>query len=390
MSDTHAYSSDIAFTPAVKAIQTRKGSREAYANVEQRGGWRTEIDENLAAFLGETNSFYLATASADGQPYIQHRGGPKGFVKILDKTTIAFADFGGNRQYITQGNLSENPRAYIFVMDYAHRRRVKLWGEARVVDDDPALTQSLMPQGYKARPEQVILFRIAAWDTNCPQHIPQKFDAADVAAALASRDARIAELEAELAAVKGPARSSGLSSRRLLLLPPGELRVILPHQPVDIGGEIIEFLHPLAQRRIEEGRQNAGQRAKGSGIGAARRVAHQVRFVAELHREREQRADRQVHVIVRRMAAKPADQVVFGDAELGILAQLFAHVLGRAVEEMRRSLGKIVRIDPARTDQRPIDMVLDHPLERPGLARGPAGSRARRNQNRICPRYGRG
>jgi len=203
MSDSHAYSSDIAFTPAVKAIQTRKGSREAYANVEQRGGWRTEIDENLAAFLGETNSFYLATASADGQPYIQHRGGPKGFIKILDKTTIAFADFGGNRQYITQGNLSDNPRAYIFVMDYAHRRRVKLWGEARVVDDDPALTQSLMAQGYKARPEQVILFRIAAWDTNCPQHIPQKFDAADVAAALASRDARIAELEAELFAVRG-------------------------------------------------------------------------------------------------------------------------------------------------------------------------------------------
>jgi predicted pyridoxine 5'-phosphate oxidase superfamily flavin-nucleotide-binding protein len=203
MSETHAYSSDVAFTPAVKAIQTRKGSREAYANVEQRGGWRTEIDENLAAFLGETNSFYLATASADGQPYIQHRGGPKGFVKILDKTTIGFADFGGNRQYITQGNLSENPKAYIFVMDYAHRRRVKLWGEARVVNDDLALTQSLMPQGYKARPEGVILFRIAAWDTNCPQHIPQKFDAADVAAALASRDARIAELEAELAAARG-------------------------------------------------------------------------------------------------------------------------------------------------------------------------------------------
>jgi predicted pyridoxine 5'-phosphate oxidase superfamily flavin-nucleotide-binding protein len=110
MSETHAYSSDVAFTPAVKAIQTRKGSREAYANVEQRGGWRTEIDENLAAFLGETNSFYLATASADGQPYIQHRGGPKGFVKILDKTTIAFDDFGGNRQYVTQGNLSGKPK----------------------------------------------------------------------------------------------------------------------------------------------------------------------------------------------------------------------------------------------------------------------------------------
>jgi uncharacterized protein len=203
MTETEAYSSDVAFTPAVKAIQTRKGSREAYAQVERNGGWRSEIDEKLAAFLADTNSFYLATASRDGQPYIQHRGGPKGFVKVLDKSTIAFADYSGNRQYITQGNLSENPQAHIFVMDYAHRRRVKIWGEARVVDDDPALLASLMPKAYRARPEQVILFKIAAWDTNCPQHIPQKFDAADVATAIASRDARIAGLEAQLARLKG-------------------------------------------------------------------------------------------------------------------------------------------------------------------------------------------
>lgn len=203
MSDVHTYSSDVAFTPTVKTIQARKGSRETYARQEARGGWRIEIDEYLAAFLGEANSFYLATATADGQPYIQHRGGPKGFIKILDKNTIAFADYAGNRQYITQGNLSENPRAYIFVMDYAHRRRVKLWGEARVVEDDPALIEALMPKGYRARPEQAMVFRIAAWDTNCPQHIPQKFDASDVAAALAARDERIAELEAELAALKG-------------------------------------------------------------------------------------------------------------------------------------------------------------------------------------------
>jgi predicted pyridoxine 5'-phosphate oxidase superfamily flavin-nucleotide-binding protein len=199
MSDTHTYSSDVAFTAAVKAIQARKGSRDAYARVEQNGGWRTEIDDDLAAFLAAQDSLFLATATADGQPYIQHRGGPKGFVKILDKNTLAFADYGGNRQYITQGNLSENPKAHIFVLDFAQRRRVKIWGEARVVDDDPALLKSLMPAGYKARPEQVILFKISAWDTNCPQHIPQKFDAADVAAALASRDARIAELEAEVA-----------------------------------------------------------------------------------------------------------------------------------------------------------------------------------------------
>lgn len=207
MDSAVTYASDVAFTPAVKAIQARKGSREAYAHVEQRG-WRTEVDETLAAFLADANSFYLATASADGQPYIQHRGGPKGFLKVLDKQTLAFADFSGNRQYLSQGNLSENPKAYIFVMDYAHRRRVKIWGEARVVEDDPAIVQSLMPKGYKARPEQVILFKIAAWDTNCPQHIPQKFDAADVAAVLAARDARIAELEAEVAALKGEKATS--------------------------------------------------------------------------------------------------------------------------------------------------------------------------------------
>jgi predicted pyridoxine 5'-phosphate oxidase superfamily flavin-nucleotide-binding protein len=202
MADTHRYASDVAFTPAVKTIQARKGSRDTYAHVEQNGGWRTEIDDNLAGFLTNASSFYLATASADGQPYIQHRGGPKGFVKILDKNTIAFADYAGNRQYLTQGNLSENPKAHIFVMDYAHRRRVKIWGEARVVDDDPALLQSLMPRGYRARPEQVVIFKIQAWDTNCPQHIPQRFDAADVAAALAQRDAHIASLEAELARLK--------------------------------------------------------------------------------------------------------------------------------------------------------------------------------------------
>ena len=201
MTDRHTYASDVAFTPAVKSIQARKGSREAYARAEEKG-WHTEIDDNLAAFLNEANSLYLATASADGQPYIQHRGGPKGFVKVLDSQTLAFTDFAGNRQYITQGNLSENPKAYIFVMDYAHRRRVKIWGEARIVEDDPALKEQLTPRGYRARPEQVILFKITAWDTNCPQHIPQKFDAADVATALAARDARIAELEAELATLK--------------------------------------------------------------------------------------------------------------------------------------------------------------------------------------------
>jgi len=203
-SSNNVYSSDVAFTPTVKAIQARKGSRDAYA---QRADWRIEIDDDLASRLAEATSIYLGTASADGQPYIQHRGGPKGFIKILDSNTIAFADFSGNRQYITQGNLSENPRAYVFIMDYVRRRRVKLWGEAKVIEDDPALLQALMPKGYRARPEQAIVFQITAWDTNCPQHIPQKFDATDVAAALAARDARIAELEAELAVAKSRSAS---------------------------------------------------------------------------------------------------------------------------------------------------------------------------------------
>ena len=202
MTTTQSYSSDVAFTPAVKAIQARKGSRGGYAHMEDGGGFRTEIDEALAAFISEQTSFFLGTANAEGQPYIQHRGGPAGFIKILDKTTLAFADFRGNRQYITQGNLSENPKAYIFLIDYVNRRRIKIWGEARVVEDDPALIAALMPKDYKAKPEQAILFKITAWDSNCPQHIPMKFDAADVAAAIAERDARIAELEAEVAQLK--------------------------------------------------------------------------------------------------------------------------------------------------------------------------------------------
>ena len=207
MSEHHANSSDVAFTPAVKAIQSRKGSREMYAGVEARGGWRTEIDDNLAALLAQTNSFYFSTASADGQPYIQHRGGPKGFIRILDKNTLAFADYKGNRQFITQGNLAENPKAYLFLIDYAHRRRIKIWGEARVIEGDDALTARLMPPDYKARPEQVVLFTVAAWDANCPQHIPQRFEAADVAAALSERDERIQALEAEVRRLREPSQA---------------------------------------------------------------------------------------------------------------------------------------------------------------------------------------
>ncbi len=197
-----AFSSDIAFTPTVKAIQARKGSRAGYARMEEGGGWRTAISADLADFVAAQTSFFLATATADGQPYIQHRGGPAGFLQVLDEQTLGFADFRGNRQYITQGNLAENPKAYIFLIDYAQRRRIKLWGQARVVEDDPDLLARLRPADYKAVPEQAILFTVAAWDTNCPQHIPQRFEAADVTAALESRDRRIAELEARLAALE--------------------------------------------------------------------------------------------------------------------------------------------------------------------------------------------
>ncbi len=198
--------SDVAFSPAVKAVQLRKGSREMLAEAEATpdGAWSTEIREDLAAFIQSMTSVYLGTASSDGQPHVQHRGGPPGFLKVLDERTVAFADFAGNRQYITLGNLSENPKACLFLMDYGSRQRVKLFGEARVVEDDPELLRQLMPPGYRARPEQAILFKLTAWTGNCSQHIPQRFELADVVRVLAEKDRRIAELEAEVAALQAP------------------------------------------------------------------------------------------------------------------------------------------------------------------------------------------
>ena len=206
MDATLRFSSDVAFTPAVKAIQTRKGSRTALARREEAGAWPTAITPELAAFIAGQRSVFLATASAAGQPYIQHRGGPPGFLHVLDDNTIAFADFIGNRQYITQGNLAENLQAYLFLIDYARPRRVKLWGTASVAED-PALLARLMPENYRARADAAILFTLAAWDTNCPQHIPQRLDAAAVAAAIEERDRRIAALEAELKRLHGEVAS---------------------------------------------------------------------------------------------------------------------------------------------------------------------------------------
>jgi uncharacterized protein len=203
MSEAARPSSDVAFTDTVKAIQRRKGSRQGYAAMEARGGWARDIGPELAGFIAGQRSFFLATASADGQPYVQHRGGPPGFLQVMGPRTLRFADFRGNRQYISQGNLAENPRAFLFLIDYATRTRVKIWGRARVVEDDPDLVARLMPEGYAARPEQAVVFEVEAWDRNCHQHIPQRFEAEDVARALAERDARIAALEAEIAEMRG-------------------------------------------------------------------------------------------------------------------------------------------------------------------------------------------
>jgi len=177
MSDT-TFTSDVAFTPTVKLIQARKGSRAAYERMERGAGWRRAISPDLAAFVARQTSFFIATANPAGQPYIQHRGGPPGFLKVIDHRTLGFADFRGNRQFITQGNLADNPRTMLFLVDYDARQRIKIWGAARVVENDPALITRLMPADYRATAEAAILVEVAAWDANCPSHIPRLVPAA--------------------------------------------------------------------------------------------------------------------------------------------------------------------------------------------------------------------
>ena len=189
--------SDIAFTPSVKAVQERKGSRGAYAKMDEKGGWTDVITDDLATFIGAQDSFYLGTAVNDGQPYIQHRGGPKGFLKVIDDKTLAFADFQGNRQYISSGNLAENDKAYLFLMDYPNRYRIKIWGTARIVDDDPDLLASLADDSYRAKPEQAIAFTVKPWDRNCPQHITPRYTEAQVADRIAGLEAQVAALTNE-------------------------------------------------------------------------------------------------------------------------------------------------------------------------------------------------
>jgi len=198
--------SDIAFTPAVKAIQERKGSRGGYAKMEQSHGWDRAVNEDLESFIAGLDMFYLGTASADGQPYIQHRGGPAGFLKVLDEHTLAFADFGGNRQYISIGNLSENPKAFIFLMDYATRTRIKLWGTARMVEGDKELEKKLSDPGYSGRVERVIVFTVEAWNGNCPQHIHKRYTTEQIRPVVEKLEARIRELEEKLAATSAVAK----------------------------------------------------------------------------------------------------------------------------------------------------------------------------------------
>jgi hypothetical protein len=194
--------SDIAFTPSVKGIQEKMGSRKQYARMEDGDGWSDTITQELADFLSEVDSIYLATANVDGRPYIQHRGGPKGFLKVLDNQTLAFADFMGNRQYISLGNLAENNQAFLFLMDYATQTRIKVWGTAEVIEDDPALLKRLTDTQYKGKPERVIRFHVEAWDANCRQHIPFKYSQEDVESIVEPLKTRIVALEEEIEAFK--------------------------------------------------------------------------------------------------------------------------------------------------------------------------------------------
>jgi predicted pyridoxine 5'-phosphate oxidase superfamily flavin-nucleotide-binding protein len=198
------FPSDVAFTPAVKAIQERKGSRKSYARMERGDGWQTTATPELAEFLADLDMFYLGTANAAGQPYIQYRGGSPGFLKVLDEHTLGFADFGGNKQYITLGNLSENNKAFIFLMDYANQRRVKLWGTARVVEGDTTLTDKLRDPKYPGKVERAILFTIEAWDVNCQQHIHERYSRRQIAPVIESLHKKIAELESEVNRLKLP------------------------------------------------------------------------------------------------------------------------------------------------------------------------------------------
>ena len=197
--------SNIAFTPTVKAAQEKRGSRASYARMEKqgnRGPWQDTVTPELTEFIAERDSLYLGTANADGQPYIQHRGGPKGFLKVLDEHTLALADYTGNAQYISLGNLSENNKAFIFLMDYPNQHRVKIWGTAEFVEDNPDLLAKAADPDYTARPERVLVFHVKAWSPNCNQHITPRFTLVEMAPTIQELQQRIAELVEQNASLR--------------------------------------------------------------------------------------------------------------------------------------------------------------------------------------------
>lgn len=187
--------SAIAFTPAVKAIQEKMGSRENYERFVAKSPENNSINPDLEKFISSMEGFYLGSVTSNGYPYIQFRGGKAGFLKILDERTLGFADFRGNVQYISVGNLSENDKAFLFLMDYRNRRRLKIIGRARIVENDPIIFAQVQNTDYEATIERAIVFEIEGWDWNCPQHIPVRYSAGEVEA----MQTRIRELEKLLA-----------------------------------------------------------------------------------------------------------------------------------------------------------------------------------------------
>ncbi len=196
-----ANNSDIVFPEAARRAQAERGSGRVYEK-KLEAGFPDRVTPDLAGFIGELDTAFLATVSAEGAPYIQHRGGPKGFIKVIDDKTLGFADFAGNRQYITISNLAGNDRAYLFLLDFANRQRIKIWGRARVAENDPALMERLVDAGYRARPERAILFTIEAWDVNCSQHITERYTQNEIAVAVGGLRDKIAALEAENARLR--------------------------------------------------------------------------------------------------------------------------------------------------------------------------------------------
>jgi len=187
----------IAFTDSVKEAQRRNGARANGERLENHPATRDALTPELVRYIAERDSFFMATASREGWPYVQHRGGPPGFLRALDERTLAFADFSGNRQYLSIGNLAENDRVHLFLMDWAHARRLKIWGRAEVVEGSELIAQ-LMPEGYDAAPERAIRIHVEAWDMNCNQHITPRFTERELTPGLDALARRIAALEAKL------------------------------------------------------------------------------------------------------------------------------------------------------------------------------------------------